>query len=105
MPRRGINGGPGRTRTFDLPIMRLLVYGRIYEYMKIIGADSIDSVCETIIDITSITPSPITLCIRRELYYSHQLMNCKLDKTNKKPTDVGSCLISAYFAFLRLQYF
>ena len=22
MPRRGINGGPGRTRTFDLPIMR-----------------------------------------------------------------------------------
>jgi hypothetical protein len=22
MPRREINGGPGRTRTFDLPIMR-----------------------------------------------------------------------------------
>jgi len=24
MPRRGINGGPGRTRTFDLPIMSQL---------------------------------------------------------------------------------
>ena len=28
-PRRGINGGPGRTRTFDLPIMSPA--GRVYK--------------------------------------------------------------------------